>query len=64
LIGLAVKLGLPLTLRDDSDNAARMTHLIRNVEDAIVSLPRQLPSWHFASVTSQRSMVVRDAARP
>ena len=64
LIGLAVKLGLPLTFRDDSDNAARMTHLIRNVQDAIVYLPRQLPSWHFASVTSQRSMDVRDAARP
>lgn len=55
---------LAFTVWDDGEAATRLADLMGHVDDAIQSIPRDLPGWRIASLIFLRSIVVRDAAGP
>jgi Protein of unknown function (DUF3168) len=55
---------LALTVWDDGEEATRLHELMGHVEDAIATLPRDLPNWRVASIVFLRTLVVRDSAGP
>ncbi len=55
---------LVLTVWDDGEEAARLHTLMGHVEDAIATIPHDLPGWRIASLVFTRSLVARDPAGP
>ena len=55
---------LALTIWDNGEEPARLRTLTRQVEDALQTLPRDLPGWRIASSIFVRSLTSRSPAGP
>ncbi len=55
---------LMLTIWDDGTAPERLQTIMAQIEEAVASIPRDLPGWRIASLVYLRSRVVRDLAGP
>jgi hypothetical protein len=58
------EIALMLTVWDDGEDAERLQNVMQAVEDAVASIPRDMPGWRVASLVFLRSRIVRDADGP
>ena len=53
-----------LTVWDDGQTPSRLHDLIAHIDDAVATIPPDLPGWHIASLVFLRSMIARDPDGP